>query len=62
MNLKRLCTVLLAFVCLAIMNASSLAQTFDEMEASVKEHVISNGMIRVTNLVPTELSQKPFTQ
>lgn len=44
MNLKKFCAVLLAFVCLAIMNASSLAQTFDEMEASVKEHVISNGM------------------
>jgi predicted Zn-dependent peptidase len=44
MNLKKFGTVLLAFVCLAFVNASSLAQTFDEMEASVKEHVISNGM------------------
>ena len=44
MNLRKFCTVLLVFLCLAIMNISSLAQTFDEMEASVKEHVISNGM------------------
>lgn len=44
MNLKRFYAVLLAFICLALMNASSPAQTFDEIEASVKEHVISNGM------------------
>ncbi len=44
MNLRRFCAVLLAFFCLAYMNTASLAQTFDEMKASVKEHVISNGM------------------
>lgn len=44
MNLRRFGTILLAFVCLAHMNTFSLAQTFDELEASVKEHVISNGM------------------
>lgn len=44
MTLRKFGAVLLAFVCLVFMNASSLAQTFDEMEASVKEHVISNGM------------------
>ncbi|MBN1831089.1 MAG: insulinase family protein [Deltaproteobacteria bacterium] len=44
MTLRRCGAVLLAFICLTLMNRFSLAQTFDEMEASVKEHVISNGM------------------
>jgi predicted Zn-dependent peptidase len=44
MNLKRFNVVFLAFVCLIFLSTSSLAQTFDGMKASVKEHVISNGM------------------
>lgn len=44
MNLKRFNAVFLAFVCFIFVSTSSLAQTFDGIKASVKEHVISNGM------------------
>jgi predicted Zn-dependent peptidase len=44
MNLRKFNAIFPAFLCLIFMSTSSLAQTFDGIKASVKEHVISNGM------------------